>query len=76
MMLNLIPKVIDSFKNRIPNARLLCFIPKNNKYTLISLLLSYLKLEIIYFDDYLDYSIVLSRFLIIFLDNDNSSVFK
>ena len=65
MMLNLIPKVIDSFKNGIPNARLLCFIPKNNKYTLISLLLSYLKLEIIYFDDYLDYSIVLSRFLII-----------
>jgi len=76
MMLNLIPKIIDSFKNGIPNARLICFIPKQNKYTLVSFLLSYYKLEIIYFEDYIDYSIVLSRFLIIkeYLINNKNKI--
>ena len=64
-IIRLIPKIIDSFKNSIPNAKLLCFVPKNSSNSDVVKILRYLNISIEIFEGYDDIHIVNSRFFII-----------
>ena len=64
-ILKIIPKIIDSFKNSIPNAKLLCFVPKNSSNSEVVKILRYLNVSVKIFEGFEDINIVNSRFFII-----------
>ena len=64
-ILKLIPKIIDSFQNSVPNAKLLCFVPKNSSNSEVVKILRYLNVSVKIFEGFEDIHIVNSRFFII-----------
>jgi hypothetical protein len=59
----LIYNVLDSIKKNIPNARIICFVPNNSKISLVIQVLQENNVSIIKERDFLNLSLVSSRFL-------------
>ena len=64
-LLSTIYSSLDSFKHSIPNAKIICFIPKNQIYRKIVKILKEFNITIIPFEGYYGIHIVTSRFFLI-----------
>ena len=61
---NLVINSLDSIKKSMPNAKIICFVPKNSKYSLIVNILRKLNVLTILFEKYKEMHIVNSRFFL------------
>ena len=61
---NLVINILDSIKKSMPNVKIICFIPKNTKYSLILNILKKSNVETILFEKYKEMHIVNSRFFL------------
>ena len=61
---NLVLNILDSIKKSMPNVKIICFIPKNSKYSLIKNILKKYNVNTILFEKYKEMHIVNSRFFL------------
>jgi hypothetical protein len=61
---NLVINSLDSIKKSMPNVKIICFIPKNSKYSLIKNILKKYNVNTILFEKYKEMHIVNSRFFL------------